>query len=136
MLSGRCCARLSAAGMRDYSRVIREGQPHRAVLGDTIAWKAAGPRRPAYRVGRTRRGIRNSVARSQSDVPCTTVVRHTEEPLSGARQTAVRADIAWPEQALHSTIGRGAAPELGVVVVAWGGSRGSPVVTSELSRRT
>ena len=36
----------------------------------------------------------NSVARSQNDVPCTTVVRHTEEPLSGARQTAVRADIA------------------------------------------
>jgi len=31
-----------------------------------------------------RRGIRNSVARSQNDVPCTTVVRHTEEPLSGA----------------------------------------------------
>ena len=30
--------------------------------------------------------------RSQNDVPCTTVVQHTEEPLSDARQTAVRAD--------------------------------------------
>jgi hypothetical protein len=42
--------------------------------------------------------------------------------------------MAENRQALHSAIGRGAASELGVVVVAWGGhigglrSRGSPVV--------
>eukprot|EP00964_Phaeocystis_antarctica_P025324 scaffold14222_cov74-Phaeocystis_antarctica.AAC.1 len=81
---------------RNWHAGLLEGhtQPHRAGLGDTIAWKAARPRRPKYRLGRTRRGIRNSVARSQNDVPCTTVVRHTEEPLSGARQTAGRTDLA------------------------------------------
>eukprot|EP00964_Phaeocystis_antarctica_P108207 scaffold72821_cov117-Phaeocystis_antarctica.AAC.2 len=51
-------------------------------------------RRPAYQLGRTPRGIRNSATRSQNNIPCTTVLRHTEEPLSGARQTAVRTDIA------------------------------------------
>ena len=55
----------------------------------------------------------------------------TSDEVTMCSRTAVRAERAEKRQALHPAIGRGAAPELGVVVVAWvcmGGSRGSPVV--------
>jgi hypothetical protein len=51
--------------------------------------------------------------------PRTTTV--TALHLRSLSRTAVRAEIAGKRQALHSAIGRGATPELGVVVVAWGG---------------
>ena len=102
--------------MRDYSRVISEGWPSTwppsappfqaaeselVRIDDELAasltvqfWAIRSRGRlldlagqQSYQLGRTRRGIRNSVTLSQNDVPCTTVVRHTEEP------TAVRADI-------------------------------------------
>ena len=70
----------------------------------------------SYQLGRTRGGVRRGFKRSWSDDPY-----HHCHPVRtewSPSRTAVRAEKAEIRQSFHPAIGRGANPELGVVVVA------------------
>eukprot|EP00964_Phaeocystis_antarctica_P067844 scaffold41084_cov66-Phaeocystis_antarctica.AAC.1 len=125
MLSGWCCARTSASSTSDAlseGRRAPDGPPRHETrpLSLDSGVLTLSCQTSADELS-TRPHTRRRLARLQTELE-----RRPVPPLSpGApkspSRTAVRADMAETRRALHPAISRGAAPELGLVVVAWGG---------------